>query len=222
MLLLDIGITVGPLLGYISQLKLIKKTRSLGSFSIDVCAILLISNILRLYFWFTAGYAFNLFIQSILLIIIQLMLLQECVKVQQLEKSMFDIERFWRWESFEQYGNSFFYCFSEVLSIFCCQHCCSYCLLSVFYFRLVWPDDRILEYVDRGYIGPTTTYIKLSNKISIRIEFHDDRHMVFGRLFQNIVLRDGASTATVYNVWGSPTHSGYLDHFANHSLLEEC
>lgn len=91
MLILDIGVTVGPLIGYISQLKLIKKTNSLGSFSIDVCAILLISNILRLYFWFTTGYAFNLFIQSILLIIIQLMLLQECVKVQNLEKSMFDV-----------------------------------------------------------------------------------------------------------------------------------
>lgn len=76
MLILDIGVTVGPLIGYISQLKLIKKTKSLGSFSIDVCAILLISNILRLYFWFTTGYAFNLFIQSILLIVIQLMLLQ--------------------------------------------------------------------------------------------------------------------------------------------------
>ncbi len=91
MLILDIGVTVGPLIGYISQLKLIKKTNSLGSFSIDVCAILLISNILRLYFWFTTGFAFNLFIQSILLIIIQLMLLQECVKVQNLEKSMFDV-----------------------------------------------------------------------------------------------------------------------------------
>jgi hypothetical protein len=76
MLALDIAVTIGPIIGYISQLRLIKQTKSLGSFSIDVCAILLISNILRLYFWFTTGYAFNLFIQSILVIIVQLMLLQ--------------------------------------------------------------------------------------------------------------------------------------------------
>lgn len=107
MLLLDIAIIIGPLLGYISQLKLIKQQKSLGSFSIDVCAILLIANILRLYFWFTTGYAFSLFLQSILLIVIQLMLLQECVKIQALNKSMFDIEGFWRWEGFEQYGTYF-------------------------------------------------------------------------------------------------------------------
>jgi solute carrier family 66, member 2 len=76
MLIVDIAIAIGPIFGYIAQLKLLKQTKALGSFSIDVCAILIFSNILRMYFWFTTGYAFNLFIQSILVIIIQLILLQ--------------------------------------------------------------------------------------------------------------------------------------------------
>ena len=47
---------------------LIRKEKSMGSFSIYVCAILLISNILRVFFWLTAGFAKSLLLQSLLLI----------------------------------------------------------------------------------------------------------------------------------------------------------
>jgi predicted lysophospholipase L1 biosynthesis ABC-type transport system permease subunit len=52
MWLADIGIAIGPVIGYIFQLHLIRTTKSVGTFSIDICAILLISGILRIYFWF--------------------------------------------------------------------------------------------------------------------------------------------------------------------------
>ena len=71
MILLDIGVAVGPVLGFYSQLNLIKKEKSVGTFSIDICAILMISAILRIFFWFTTGYAINLLFQSVFMIIIQ-------------------------------------------------------------------------------------------------------------------------------------------------------
>lgn len=50
--ILDAGMAVGPVLGYVSQYNLIKKNESVGNFSTIVCAILIFSNILRIYFWF--------------------------------------------------------------------------------------------------------------------------------------------------------------------------
>lgn len=64
-------VTVVPLIGYCSQYRLIRANAAVGSFSIDVCAILLIANILRIVFWFTNGFALNLLIQSFLIIIIE-------------------------------------------------------------------------------------------------------------------------------------------------------
>lgn len=59
-----------PTYAYYSQMMLIRQEKSLGSFSIYVCAILLISNILRIFFWLTIGYAVNLLFQSICIIAI--------------------------------------------------------------------------------------------------------------------------------------------------------
>jgi hypothetical protein len=42
----------GPLIGFAFQHKLIKETKVIGSFSIDVCAILIFANILRIFFWY--------------------------------------------------------------------------------------------------------------------------------------------------------------------------
>lgn len=71
MWIIDVAVAVAPVIGYYSQWQLIKKEQSIGSFSIDVCAILMISAILRIYFWITNGYAINLLFQAMFIIIIQ-------------------------------------------------------------------------------------------------------------------------------------------------------
>ena len=71
MFLLDAFVSLSPVAAYYSQLNLIQKSKSLGTFSIDVCAILLISGILRVFFWFTTGYALNLLFQALFIIAIQ-------------------------------------------------------------------------------------------------------------------------------------------------------
>lgn len=67
-------IAIMPVYAYYSQLQLIRQEKSIGSFSIYVCAILLIANILRIYFWLTIGFALNLLFQSIFLIAIMVSL----------------------------------------------------------------------------------------------------------------------------------------------------
>lgn len=76
MILIDVGIAVLPVCSYIAQLMLIRKEQSLGSFSLYVCAILLVSNILRVFFWLTNGFALPLLFQSFLVISVQLQLLR--------------------------------------------------------------------------------------------------------------------------------------------------
>ena len=40
-----------PVIGYVIQYRLILKNQSVGAFSIDICLVLLIANILRLNFY---------------------------------------------------------------------------------------------------------------------------------------------------------------------------
>ncbi len=80
-LILIIVIAFAPLIGYYSQYSLMKETRSVGTFSIDVCAILIFSNILRIGFWFSKGFANNLLIQSFFVIGFQFLILDLCVRL---------------------------------------------------------------------------------------------------------------------------------------------
>jgi hypothetical protein len=61
----------GPVLGYLHQYRLIKSSKNVGSFSIDICGILLFANILRLNFYIFTHYQLALFFQSINMIIVQ-------------------------------------------------------------------------------------------------------------------------------------------------------
>jgi hypothetical protein len=64
---------IGPILGYLSQYRLIKLTKLVGSFSIDICAILLFANVLRLNFYLFNRYSIVLVFQSIIMITMQVM-----------------------------------------------------------------------------------------------------------------------------------------------------
>ena len=100
-------VTITPLIGYLSQLRLIYKNQSVGSFSIDVCAILLIANILRIMFWFTNGFALNLFLQSFFILLIQVIILLSklitlrlCIRLGYKSE---EEEGFWRWNHFSSF-----------------------------------------------------------------------------------------------------------------------
>ena len=102
MIIFDCLVAVAPVSGYVSQLQLIRKQGSMGSFSLLVPAILLISCILRVFYWFATGYAVNLLFQAIFIIVIQFMLLKECVKISPVHAS----ESFWKWNTLDQYSTN--------------------------------------------------------------------------------------------------------------------
>ncbi|ESK97733.1 pq loop repeat protein [Moniliophthora roreri MCA 2997] len=104
----SIGMAVGPPLVYADQaFSIIKKKDSTG-FSRDVCAILLIANITRCFFWLGDPFELALLIQSILMIIAQLGLLYICIlyRPKASPENLGTSGRpysFWQWNSYTQY-----------------------------------------------------------------------------------------------------------------------
>ncbi|KAJ3720912.1 hypothetical protein EV361DRAFT_906894 [Lentinula raphanica] len=104
----SVGMAVGPPLVYADQAYSIVKKKDSTGFSRDVCAILLIANITRCFFWLGDRFALALLIQSILMILAQLALLYICIiyrpriSPEGLGTSN-RIYAFWQWSSYTQY-----------------------------------------------------------------------------------------------------------------------
>ncbi|KAJ7695134.1 hypothetical protein B0H17DRAFT_1159014 [Mycena rosella] len=75
----SIGMAVGPPLVYADQAFSIVRKRDATGFSRDVCAILLIANITRCFFWLGDRFEFALLFQSLFMILAQLALLYICI-----------------------------------------------------------------------------------------------------------------------------------------------
>ncbi len=78
-ILVSIGLAVGPALIYAEQAYRMQERRNAEGFSKDVCAVLLIANIARIYWWLPTRYELPLLVQSILMILAQLGLLYLCL-----------------------------------------------------------------------------------------------------------------------------------------------
>lgn len=75
-----LAMAFGAPLVYADQAWSIQKRRNSDGFSKDVCAVLLIANICRCFFWFGERFEFPLLLQSILMIAAQLFLLSLLIK----------------------------------------------------------------------------------------------------------------------------------------------
>lgn len=64
-----------PSMGFLYQYLLIKKRKSVGTFSINVCGVMLLSNLLRIAFYIYKEFSIALLAQSILNIIMQVFLI---------------------------------------------------------------------------------------------------------------------------------------------------
>ncbi|KAI9139387.1 hypothetical protein BKA69DRAFT_668735 [Paraphysoderma sedebokerense] len=78
----NIGMVFLPTIGYIDQTYRIKSTTSVGSFSHYTCFVLLICNILRIFFWLSKRFENVLLWQSIVMVGVQLMLLKVWLDVK--------------------------------------------------------------------------------------------------------------------------------------------
>jgi len=107
-ILASVGMAVGPPLVYADQAYSIVKKQDSTGFSRDVCAILLLANITRCFFWLGEHFEFALLFQSLFMIVAQLILLHICVKYRPRTspESMGLSSRpfsFWQWPNYTQY-----------------------------------------------------------------------------------------------------------------------
>lgn len=100
---------IGCVLPYVPQYTTIYRNRDCSGFSTFVCLTLLVANIARLAFWFGHPFELPLVVQSVIMILAQLLLLELCVRVKRLnstkQRSLFrDNPRyFWRWTNLLSY-----------------------------------------------------------------------------------------------------------------------
>ncbi|KAF8920739.1 hypothetical protein CPB85DRAFT_506001 [Mucidula mucida] len=104
----SIGMAVGPPLVYADQAASIIRKKDATGFSRDVCAILLLANITRCFFWLGNHFELALLIQSILMIVAQLALLYICIlyRPKIAPESLGTSTRpfsFWQWSTYTQY-----------------------------------------------------------------------------------------------------------------------
>ncbi|KAF5336087.1 hypothetical protein D9611_006234 [Ephemerocybe angulata] len=104
----SIGMAVGPPLVYADQAISIVRKKDATGFSRDVCAILLIANITRCFFWLGEHFETALLVQSILMIAAQLALLYICIlyRPRLSPEALGGSSRplsFWQWTSYSQY-----------------------------------------------------------------------------------------------------------------------
>ncbi|KAG8928080.1 hypothetical protein FRC02_007385 [Tulasnella sp. 418] len=105
----SVGMAVGPPLVYGDQAYSIVKKKDSTGFSRDVCAILLIANITRCFFWLGNRFELALLIQSILMILAQLALLYICIRHRPSSSpEAFGATStrpwgFWQWAKYPQY-----------------------------------------------------------------------------------------------------------------------
>ncbi|KAI0791611.1 hypothetical protein BC629DRAFT_373400 [Irpex lacteus] len=104
----SVGMAVGPPLVYADQAYSIIKKKDSTGFSRDVCAILLVANITRCFFWLGDRFEFALLFQSLFMIVAQLALLYICLKYrptsspENLRTSTRPLS-FWQWATYTQY-----------------------------------------------------------------------------------------------------------------------
>ena len=72
----------GGIIPFIPQYQRIQRKRSDRGFSTTVCLILLIANVLRIEFWMLKRFSIALLLQSLSMILAQLMLLELCIRVR--------------------------------------------------------------------------------------------------------------------------------------------
>ncbi|KAK3570374.1 hypothetical protein QTP86_019248, partial [Hemibagrus guttatus] len=104
---------------YIPQYQEIQKTSNTEGFSTRVCLVLLIANILRIFFWVGKQFELTLLVQSVVMILTMLAMLHLCCTVQISNRvstkqhritepwhmwcADLDVRYFWRWSAFEDY-----------------------------------------------------------------------------------------------------------------------
>uniref|UniRef100_A0A8C9SDV7 Solute carrier family 66 member 2 n=2 Tax=Scleropages formosus TaxID=113540 RepID=A0A8C9SDV7_SCLFO len=113
---------LGGVVPYVPQYLEIQHSSNTEGFSTRVCLVLLIANILRIFFWIGKQFELTLLLQSVVMILTMLVMLHLCCTVQstirvstkQHRFTDLDLRYFWSWSRFEDY---LLFCF--VFTVLC-------------------------------------------------------------------------------------------------------
>ncbi|XP_061631060.1 solute carrier family 66 member 2 isoform X3 [Phyllopteryx taeniolatus] len=113
---------IGGALPYVPQYQEIQRSSNTDGFSTRVCLVLLIANILRIFFWIGKQFELTLLLQSVVMILAMFAMLHLCCTIQNTNRvstkqhrlSDLDLHYFWKWNAFEDY---LLFCFG--LSVLC-------------------------------------------------------------------------------------------------------
>lgn len=109
-LAVDVAMVFGPVIGYIDQYRVIMKNRSSEAFSKVISLILMVSNVLRVFYWFGAKFDLVLLYQSLVMIFAQFIMLHVCCRypsssqkaAKPLSKGL-NVDNFWNWSDMASY-----------------------------------------------------------------------------------------------------------------------
>ncbi|XP_015795789.1 PQ-loop repeat-containing protein 1 isoform X4 [Tetranychus urticae] len=110
--LASVGIIFGGIIPYIPQYFDIRRTENADGFSLFVCLVLLIANILRIFFWFGKQFETPLLLQSIIMVAVMFAMIEICVRMKTKNLLVpvktryffdFDLKYFWDWTDFTSY-----------------------------------------------------------------------------------------------------------------------
>ncbi|XP_064395202.1 solute carrier family 66 member 2-like [Halichondria panicea] len=100
----------GGILPYLPQYLTVYRSKDAHGFSTFVCFVIIVSQILRILFWFGKHYELPLLLQSIVMILVMLAMLHICTFVSKKKSSLVvkritDLkwEEFWKWTYFSDY-----------------------------------------------------------------------------------------------------------------------
>jgi hypothetical protein len=100
---LDLIMIVGPNLGFVAQISKFRQMRSSEGFSKFVTFILLMANILRIFFWVGKRFSVILLFQSISQIFMQIFVLRECLVYSERKEKIGYVKHFWDWNYLGEY-----------------------------------------------------------------------------------------------------------------------
>lgn len=78
--LIGLFLAISPITSYGDTIYAIQKSRSSNGFSIDLCLIMLVASILRIFFWLGERYEISLVFQAMVMIVVQTVLLKLCLE----------------------------------------------------------------------------------------------------------------------------------------------
>lgn len=101
----------GGALPYVPQFQEIQRSSNTEGFSTRVCLVLLIANILRIFFWIGKQFELTLLLQSVVMILTMFAMLHLCCSVQYTNRvstkqhrlTDWNLQYFWKWSAIEDY-----------------------------------------------------------------------------------------------------------------------